>query len=103
MAQPMVAVGAGGADCAGTDTGGAVCWGKSRRPNAGYADAVSFPDDHIHPDLRTHEHVDAYLYSAGGIAGAEGSVRLLLDGTDEEVEAALKLVESVKGEPRYLL
>jgi len=48
-------------------------------------------------------HVDAYLYSAGGIAGAEGSVRLLLDGTEEEVEAALALVESVKGEPRYLL
>jgi hypothetical protein len=47
--------------------------------------------------------VDAYLYSAGGTAGAEGAVRLLLDGTEEEMEAALKLVESVRGEPRYLL
>lgn len=47
--------------------------------------------------------VDAYLYAAGGVAGAEGAVRLLLDGTDEQVEAALKLVGSIKGEPRYLL
>jgi hypothetical protein len=47
--------------------------------------------------------VDVYLYSAGGVAGAEGAVRLLLDGTDDEVEEALNLVESVKGEPRYLL
>jgi len=47
--------------------------------------------------------VEAYLYSAGGVAGAEGSVRLLVDGSDEEVEAALNLVKSIKGEPRYLL
>lgn len=47
--------------------------------------------------------VDAHLYAAGGIAGAEGAVRLLLDGTEEEVKAALDLVASIKGEPRYLL
>jgi hypothetical protein len=47
--------------------------------------------------------VDVYLISAGGVAGAEGAVRLLLDGTNEEVEEALNLVESIKGEPRYLL
>ncbi|MCW4035750.1 MAG: hypothetical protein NWE75_01010 [Candidatus Bathyarchaeota archaeon] len=47
--------------------------------------------------------VDAYLYAAGGIAGAEGAVRLLLDGTEEQVQAALELVESIKGEPKYLL
>lgn len=47
--------------------------------------------------------VDAYLYSAGGVAGAEGSVRLLVDGADEEVEAAAELIASLKGEPRYLL
>ena len=47
--------------------------------------------------------VDAYLYSAGGVAGAEGAVRLLVDGTDEEVEETLKLIKSIKGEPRYLL
>jgi hypothetical protein len=47
--------------------------------------------------------VDAYLYSAGGIAGAEGGVRLLIEGTDEEVNETLELIESIKGEPRYLL
>jgi len=47
--------------------------------------------------------VNATLLASGGIAGAEGAVRLLLDGTDEQVEAAVKLVESIKGEPRYLL
>jgi len=47
--------------------------------------------------------VDAYHYSAGGIAGAEGAVRILVEGTDEEVEETLELVKSIKGEPRYLL
>ena len=47
--------------------------------------------------------VDAYHYSAGGIAGAEGAVRILVEGTDEEVDKALELVKSIKGEPRYLL
>jgi len=47
--------------------------------------------------------VDAYLYSSGGIAGAEGAVRLLVEGADEEVEETLELVKSIKGEPRYLL
>lgn len=47
--------------------------------------------------------VDATLLASGGIAGAEGAVRLLLEGTEEEVEAAVKLIELIKGEPRYLL
>jgi hypothetical protein len=47
--------------------------------------------------------VEAHLLAAGGIAGAEGAVRLLLDGTEAEVESALELVDSIKGEPRYLL
>lgn len=47
--------------------------------------------------------VDAYLYSAGGVAGAEGAVRLLVEGTDEEVQETLELIKSIKGEPRYLL
>lgn len=45
----------------------------------------------------------ATLLAAGGIAGAEGAVRLLLEGTDEQLEAAVKLVKSVKGEPRDLV
>jgi hypothetical protein len=47
--------------------------------------------------------VEATLISAGGIAGAEGSVRLLLDGTEEQVEAALDFLKTIQGEPRYLL
>lgn len=43
------------------------------------------------------------LLAAGGVAGAEGAVRLLLDGTEEQVNDAVKLVKSIKGEPRYLL
>jgi hypothetical protein len=53
--------------------------------------------------LQLLTNVDAHQYAAGGIAGAEGAVRLLLDGTEEEVKAALELVVSIKGEPRYLL
>ena len=47
--------------------------------------------------------VDAYLYSSGGIAGAEGAVRLLVEGTEEEVQETQELIDSIKGEPRYLL
>lgn len=47
--------------------------------------------------------VEAKLFAAGGIAGAEGSVRLLLSGTEYQVEATLKLIDSIKGEPRFLL
>jgi hypothetical protein len=47
--------------------------------------------------------VNATLLAAGGVAGAEGAIRLLLDGTEEHVETAVQLVTSIKGEPRYLL
>ena len=47
--------------------------------------------------------VEVTLISAGGIAGAEGSVRLLLDGTEEQVEAALDFLKTIQGEPKYLL
>lgn len=47
--------------------------------------------------------VKSILLAAGGIAGAEGAVRLLIDGSDAEVNKALDLVKSIKGEPRYLL
>jgi hypothetical protein len=47
--------------------------------------------------------VQSTLISAGGVAGAEGSIRLLIEGMDEDVEAAIETVKSVKGEPRYLI
>jgi len=47
--------------------------------------------------------VSATLYAAGGVAGAEGSVRLLIEGDDESIKEALEIIKSIKGEPRYLL
>lgn len=47
--------------------------------------------------------VASVLYSSGGIAGAEGAVRLLLYGDKDSVENALGLIESIKGEPAYIL
>lgn len=42
--------------------------------------------------------VDAYAVAAGGIAGAEGGLRLLLDGDADAVREAVALVESIQGE-----
>lgn len=47
--------------------------------------------------------VDAILIGAGGVGGAEGSVRLLIEGRKEDVEAALRLIESVQGEPPFVV
>ena len=47
--------------------------------------------------------ISATLFSAGGVAGAEGGVRLLIEGDDESINDALELIKSIKGEPRYLL
>jgi len=40
--------------------------------------------------------------AAGGLAGAEGSVRLLLDGPKEAVEEASQVVASCQGEPPFV-
>ena len=45
----------------------------------------------------------ASLVGAGGIAGAEGCVCLLIEGEDESVEKASTIMDSVKGEPRLVL
>jgi hypothetical protein len=44
----------------------------------------------------------AFQCSAGGIGGAEGSVWLVFRGTKEQVTQALKLVQSIQGEPPYV-
>ncbi len=44
----------------------------------------------------------AHHIASGGIAGAEGAVRLLAEGTEEEVEAVRALVEDISGEPSFL-
>ncbi len=43
----------------------------------------------------------AFQASAGGVGGAEGGEWLVFRGTKEQVSKALKLVESIKGEPSY--
>lgn len=45
--------------------------------------------------------VEARAIGAGGINGAEGSVWFLVDGERERVDAALREVESVLGEPAF--
>lgn len=46
--------------------------------------------------------VKAVPISAGGIGGAEGSIRLLLKGEAEQVRKAEELVENIQGEPPFL-
>jgi hypothetical protein len=47
--------------------------------------------------------VHAELLSAGGVAGAEGSIRLYLDGDDQTMGKAKAVLEGVRGEPRFLM
>lgn len=49
--------------------------------------------------LKTLCGVDAVPVAAGGLAGAEGGVRLLLMGEKEAVQKAVDLVHEVQGEP----
>jgi hypothetical protein len=46
--------------------------------------------------------VSAVHIAAGGIGGAEGSIRLLLRGTREQVETALGVIDEVQGEPPFV-
>lgn len=46
--------------------------------------------------------VDATLIAAGGVGGAEGAVRLLIEGAKEDVMKALQLIESIQGEPPFI-
>jgi hypothetical protein len=43
----------------------------------------------------------AEITAAGGVSGAEGSIWLAVDGNDEELKSAEKLLNSVKGEPNF--
>lgn len=51
--------------------------------------------------LRTVAQVDVVQVSAGGIGGAEGSVRLLIRGPRDQVKLAMDEVEAVRGEPPF--
>ncbi len=51
--------------------------------------------------LRTLAGVEAIPCGAGGIAGAEGSVSLLLRGDADAVRAAMALIDGIRGEPPF--
>jgi hypothetical protein len=42
---------------------------------------------------------EAIHYASGGWAGAEGSVTLIVEGDDVEVNRCLDMIETIKGEP----
>lgn len=46
--------------------------------------------------------VSVFQAAAGGIGGAEGAARLVCRGAREQVEQALRIVESVQGEPPFV-
>jgi len=46
--------------------------------------------------------VHAMPIAAGGVAGAEGSIRFLLYGEEEDIDEALSVVEEVSGEPPFV-
>jgi hypothetical protein len=43
--------------------------------------------------------VSAHLLAAGGVAGAEGAIRLLLEGEKADINVALKLAQRLQDEP----
>jgi hypothetical protein len=47
--------------------------------------------------------VHAELLAAGGVAGAEGSVRLYLEGDENTMAKAKAVLDGVRGEPRFLM
>ena len=51
--------------------------------------------------LRTVAQVEVIQVAAGGIGGAEGSVRLLVRGPRDQVKLAIREVEAVLGEPPF--
>jgi hypothetical protein len=44
--------------------------------------------------------VHARLLACGGIGGNEGAVVLLLEGDSDSLDKALRIIQSVKGEPK---
>jgi len=51
--------------------------------------------------LHTLFGVEAFHISSGGVLGCEGSIRLLLRGSEEAISRVVGLEESLKGEPPY--
>jgi hypothetical protein len=43
----------------------------------------------------------AQIVAAGGVAGAEGSIWLTINGKPQEIEAAQELITSISEEPEF--
>ena len=52
--------------------------------------------------LKILANVDATLVASGGVAGAQGAVRLLLRGNEADVRKALDVCASIQGEPPFI-
>jgi hypothetical protein len=52
--------------------------------------------------IKTLTGATAFQASAGGIGGAEGAAWVVFRGTRDQVTKAMKLVESIQGEPPYV-
>ena len=52
--------------------------------------------------LRTLADVSALHVTSGGIGGAEGSIRLLFRGSEQQVKKAIKVIEDIQGEPPFV-
>lgn len=52
--------------------------------------------------IKTFADVSVFQVAAGGIGGAEGSVRLVMRGNRAEIKKALKIIKSVQGEPPFV-
>lgn len=52
--------------------------------------------------LKQFADVEVIHFASGGIGGAEGAVSLLIRGSEDEVNKALKLIESVQGEAPFI-
>jgi hypothetical protein len=51
--------------------------------------------------LHTLTGVQAIQIGAGGVGGAEGSIRLLIQGTTEQMQTASRLLDRIYGEPSF--
>lgn len=82
-----------------------VLAGRSLRPNA--RGPRLFPmmgDTFTEVDaIRLLAGADASLLGAGGIYGAEGAIWLGIEGTDEQTDAAISLLNSIANEPVCLV
>jgi hypothetical protein len=52
--------------------------------------------------LKTLADVSVLHVASGGIGGAEGSIRLLIRGSEPQVKRAIEIIEAVQGEPPFV-